>query len=90
MLLQSSTERLDGMSRGVVLENCCTVRKKLQGIFRENTVVKLDIFHAIQRILKSMRSVLLKDLRLCFRQESDSTFFSTGGGEGGSFLAFFS
>lgn len=71
------------MPTGVVVDNCCTVRKKLQGVFGENTVVKLDIFHAIQqivtkipkrsgnKILKSLRRALLKDLRLCFRQESD-------------------
>lgn len=48
LLLQGLTERLDGLPTGVVVDNCCTVRKKLQGVFGENTVVKLDIFHAIQ------------------------------------------
>ena len=46
LLLQGLAGRLDGMPTGVVVDNCCTVRKKLQGLFGENTVVKLDIFHA--------------------------------------------
>ena len=82
VLLQGLTERLDGMPTGVVVDNCCNVRKKLHGIFGKNTVVKLDIFHAIQgivtkipkrsgnKILKSMKRALLKNLRLCFRQEN--------------------
>ena len=78
LLLQGLTERLDGMPTGVVVDNCCTADKKLQGIFGGNTAIKLDIFHAIQqimtkipmrsgnKILKSMRRTLLKDLRVCF------------------------
>ena len=67
LLLQGLTERLDGMPTGVVVDNCCTVRKKLQGIFGENTVVKLDIFHAIQRIVtkipKRSGNKILKKMR---------------------------
>lgn len=82
-LLQGLKLRLAESSlEGCVVDNCCTVRKKLQGIFGESINVKLDIFHAIQRIvqkipkrsgsvLKNTRRTLLKDLTLCFRQQDD-------------------
>lgn len=82
-LLQGLKLRLAESSlEGCVVDNCCTVRKKLQGIFGESINVKLDIFHAIQRIvqkipkrsgsvLENTRRTLLKDLTLCFRQQDD-------------------
>lgn len=39
---------------GCVVDNCCTVQKKLQGIFGECINVKLDVFHAIQRIVQKI------------------------------------
>ena len=34
----------------VFVDSCCTVRKKLQELFGQNISIKLDIFHAVQRI----------------------------------------
>ena len=61
----------------VYVDNCCHVRKKIQSIFGQDTKVKLDLFHAVQRVLKAVsnRNPLytrfLKELRHCFRQPND-------------------
>ena len=36
---------------GIMVDNCCSVREKLRDIFGQNPAVKLDLFHAIQRII---------------------------------------
>ena len=38
----------------ICVDNCCIVRKKLQDIFGNDTFISLDLFHAVQRIVKSM------------------------------------
>lgn len=38
----------------ICVDNCCTVRGKLQAIFGSDTFICLDLFHAVQRIIKSM------------------------------------
>ena len=38
----------------IMVDNCCSIRAKLQDIFGKNTVIKLDLFHAIQRIIKQI------------------------------------
>jgi hypothetical protein len=38
----------------ICVDNCCAVRKKLQDIFGRDTFICLDLFHAVQRIIKSM------------------------------------
>lgn len=82
-LLQGLELRLaESDIEGCVVDNCCTVWKKLEGIFGECINVKLDIFHAVQRIVQKIpkrtgsvvrntRRTLLKDLTLCFRQKDD-------------------
>lgn len=68
---------------GIVVDNCCSLKKQISEIFGSDVPVKLDIFHAIQRVVKTipkrgdnalikqLRRRLIKDLRLCFRSSSD-------------------
>lgn len=61
----------------VFVDNCCQQRSKLTQIFGEDITVSLDIFHAIQRLVKVMPkkhpmfNYCLRDLRLVFRRSSD-------------------
>ena len=38
----------------ILVDACCSQRQKLQQIFGEDTIVSLDIFHAIQRVTRKM------------------------------------
>lgn len=70
--------------QGIVVDNCCHLRNAINGIFGIHIPVKLDVFHAVQRVVKSipkrqnnalirqLRKQLLKDLRLCFRGAEDT------------------
>ena len=59
------------------IDNCCTLRSKLQNVFGEQLRVYLDIFHAVQRISTKIpkkhpyRHDCMRDLRLVFRDPSD-------------------
>ena len=59
------------------IDNCCTLRSKLQSVFGSQLSVYLDIFHAIQRISTKIpkrhpyRHECMKALRLVFRDPSD-------------------
>ena len=61
----------------VYVDNCCHVSKKLKSIFGQDIQIKLDLFHAVQRILRAVsnRSPLYtrfsKELRHCFRQSTN-------------------
>lgn len=61
----------------IIIDNCCSWRKQLQGIFGGDTDVKLDLFHAIQRVTKtvSRRHPLNKQfvhgVRCVFRMATD-------------------
>ena len=54
----------------ILVDNCCLLRNKLKDIFGESVIVKLDIFHAIQRISRKlskkhpMYSLIITDLKL--------------------------
>ena len=68
---------------GIIIDNCCTVKTKINAIFGSRVLIKLDLFHAIKRILekiprkevtselREVSQVMIKDLRLCFRDEKD-------------------
>ena len=68
---------VDGSQLTVYVDNCCQVRSKLQKVFGMNTLVKLDLLHAVQRITRAMskRHALfypcLNDLRMVFRCPRD-------------------
>lgn len=66
------------------IDNCCMWSKKLKDVFGENLKVKLDLFHAVQRITKTIpkrekkgstikliRKRMINDLRMVFRNPSD-------------------
>lgn len=61
----------------VIVDNCCCIKQKLQAALGQEIEVKLDLFHAVQRITKHMPkrhpflTECLKDLKLVFRQPSD-------------------
>ena len=52
--LKERIELPENASLSVYVDNCCQVRKQLQDIFGNDVLVKLDVFHAVQRILRSM------------------------------------
>ena len=64
--------------RTVYVDDCCKLRSKIENVFGKNISVKLDIFHAVQRISKTLRKrhpyrlQCLQDLRLVFRCDGDS------------------
>lgn len=79
-MLESLRNRLhqQGVSlKEFYVDNCCSLRQKLQQIFGSHLQVYLDVFHAIQRISKKIpkkhpyNSECLKSLRLVFRQPGD-------------------
>lgn len=65
---------------GIVVDNCCSLRNKLNSIFGQNIPIKLDIFYAIKRILeqipqkgasamlRTVRKEMIKALKLFFSQ----------------------
>ena len=61
----------------IYIDNCCQWRNKLQRLLGNELQVKLDVFHAIQRITKKISkrhpfySHCVNDLTLVFREESD-------------------
>jgi len=62
----------------VYVDDCCKLRNKIQETFGKNVSVKLDLFHAIQRITKTFSKKhpsfysCIQDLRLVFRMKGDS------------------
>ena len=60
----------------ILADNCCNIHGKLSEVFGENVDVKLDLFHAIQRITNKLSKhhplykLCTDDLRLVFRQPS--------------------
>ena len=62
----------------IYVDNCCTIRSKLQAQFGHNISVKLDTFHAVQRITRVLSkrhplySLILKDLKLLLRDPKDT------------------
>ena len=60
------------------MDDCCKVRSKLQQIF-PNVLVKLDLFHAIQRVTSKLpkwkrqylSSSLINYFKMIFRADAD-------------------
>lgn len=61
----------------IIADNCCSVKGKLSEVFGSNMAVKLDLFHAVQRVTKKlpkkhpMYKLCTDDLRLVFRKSTD-------------------
>ena len=68
---------------GFIIDNCCSVKNKINAIFGSTVTIKLDLFHALKCILdqiprkgvtaelRGVRHVMIKNLRLCFRDDND-------------------
>ena len=62
----------------VYVDDCCKSRNKIKSIFGNETLVKLDIFHATQRIIKTLSKrhnsfqKCIHDFQLVFRENGDS------------------
>ena len=79
-ILEQLFERISSQEKTVkefYIDNCCQWKKKLQAIFGSGLIVKLDIFHAFQRISSTISKrhlfywKCLQDLRLIFRDPAD-------------------
>jgi len=61
----------------IYVDNCCLLRQKLLHSIGPNIVVKLDLFHAVQRITKTLPKrhpffhQCVDELKLVFRQPND-------------------
>ena len=77
MLLQSLDKRPSDKLKTVYVDDCCKLQNKIKNIFGPHVSVKLDRFHALQRITKTIpkkhvhASQFLKELSLVFRSEED-------------------
>lgn len=62
----------------VYIDDCCKLRNKIQSVFGTDVSVKLDVFHAVQRITKTLpkrhvlRKQCIQNLRQVFRKDGDS------------------
>lgn len=73
--VRNRVQNMDNLT--VLVDNCCSVRGKLINAFGPNVTIKLDLFHAVQRISKQLpkrhpcHHLCMCDLRLVFRQPTD-------------------
>ena len=78
VILRDLKERSNDTIKTIYIDDCCKLRTKIQSVFGSNVRVKLDVFHAVQRISKTLvkRHALLKDclkdFQLVFRKDGDS------------------
>ncbi len=77
-LLSALAERLRGTQLNeVYVDNCCSIRQKLQSILGKDIRVCLDLFHAAQRVTRAIKKryplcrQVMKDVRLLFRNCND-------------------
>ncbi len=73
----SKSQQNNNAVKTIYIDNCCQWRFKLQEVFGITCQVKLDIFHAIQRIVQKIpkkhpfHSQCAADLRQVFRHDGD-------------------
>ena len=79
-LLDSLSQRMSSSHNDISMimtDNCCTVRHKLAEIFGSGIAVHLDLFHAVQRIVRCMPKrhpmylQCLQDVKQLFRSPCD-------------------
>ena len=64
-------------SHTILVDSCCSQRLKLKSIFGNETKVKLDIFHGVQRITRKIPKRhpffldCMRDLKMVFRAPTD-------------------
>jgi hypothetical protein len=77
-LLQDLKMHSHDTIKTVYIDDCCRLRGKIRSVFGSDVTVKLDVFHAVQRITRtlvkrhSQMKECLKDLQLVFRKDGDS------------------
>ena len=78
-LLENLKHRTTGSQiQTVYIDDCCKLKKKIKRIFGSDVAVKLDLFHAMQRITRTLpkkhplMKQCVKELRLVFRCDGDS------------------
>lgn len=68
---------LDSSINTIYIDDCCSWRPKLQQCFGSGVAVKLDLFHAVQRVTKCLSKKhrhyysCMKQLKLMFRDDGD-------------------
>ena len=76
MVLKNLKERCQCLST-VYIDDCCKLRNKVQKVFGNNVSVKLDLFHAVQRISRTLaikcglHHKCIQDLTHVFRANGD-------------------
>jgi hypothetical protein len=78
-LLENLRSRPTGSQiKTVYIDDCCKLKTKIRKVFGSDVAVKLDLFHAIQRITRTLPKKhplikqCVKELRLVFRCDGDS------------------
>lgn len=77
-LLQDLLKRPHQQIKTIYVDECCKLRAKIKSVFGPNIMVKLDLFHAVQRITKTLSKKhtltrqCVTELRLVFRCDGDS------------------
>ncbi|XP_028410080.1 uncharacterized protein LOC114532711 [Dendronephthya gigantea] len=75
--LKDRFERLNTDLEGIVIDNCCKWRSQFQSQFFPNILVKLDLFHAVQRFVTTLPMAIRLNTDICkgygliFRQSND-------------------
>lgn len=80
MLLKNLKHRFETLGakiQKITVDNCCQWRKKIQEVFGNSTNVCLDVFHAVQRVSRTLPKKhnffhqCINDLGLVFRASGD-------------------
>ena len=80
MLLLNINERIPELEKEkftIYVDNCCQIQAKLKAIFGNEIIVKLDLFHAVQRVTRvlSKKHILflpcVNDFKMVFRELGD-------------------
>lgn len=75
--LNKRIELSENISFTVYADNCCQVRRQLKEIFGQDIQVKLDLFHAVQRVSRAMsrQHILylpcIRDFKMILRNATD-------------------
>ena len=76
-LLINVKQKADRENFTIHVDNCCNFQSKLKAIFGEDFIIKLDVFHVVQRVtpVLSRKNPLylscINDFKMVFRCSSD-------------------
>lgn len=77
-LLQDLMERSRNQIKTIYIDDCCKLRAKIKAVFGTAVSVKLDLFHAVQRVTKTISKKhafaqqCVQEFCLVFRYEGDN------------------